>query len=249
MNAGAIEPKLQAYLTAHYPCSYLPEQLARSQVILPASAIDAQAYGLLAQEGFRRSGELVYRPACEHCQACLPLRVDVSAFRPNRSQSRAWRRWQTLEPKVRPLVFEPEHFALFQRYQARRHPEGSMARDSEDDYRLSMLHSQVGSFLLEYREAGTLRMVSLVDPLPDGWSAVYTFFDPDLPGASLGVYGVLRQIACCREMGLPHLYLGYWIAACRKMNYKAQYQPCQIFSHGRWQPWDASAAASGVRAP
>lgn len=227
--------RLQFFLTAPYPCSYLPNQQARSLVATPADLIDADVYSTLIALGFRRSGNFTYRPHCGTCQACVPVRVPVGDFAPDRSQKRTWRRNQELVASRLPLNFIPDHYQLYRRYQAARHSGGGMDQDSSEQYSQFLLQSQASSFLVEFRERGQVRMVSLVDQISDGLSAVYTFFDPDYPQASYGVYNVLWQIDLCLQLGLPYLYLGYWIAQCQKMAYKTRYQPTQGLLDGRWQ--------------
>ncbi|NYT64713.1 arginyltransferase [Alcaligenaceae bacterium] len=225
---------LQFYSTAEYDCSYLPDRQARSQVAAPTHLIGPAAYSRLIEQGFRRSGLFTYRPQCATCQACLPIRVDVHRFQPKRSQRRVWRHHQALQTKTRPLAWDPEHYALYRLYQQRRHPGAGMDEDSRSQYTQFLLASRVDSHLVEFRlPDGKLQMIALIDTLDTGLSAVYTFFDPDAPG-SLGTYGVLWQIARCQALGLPWLYLGYWITESRKMAYKSQFQPFQILRNGVW---------------
>lgn len=226
---------LQFYLTAEYPCSYLPNLQARSQVATPSLLINTQVYSELVKHGFRRSGTYTYRPHCDKCSACVPLRVLTKEFVPNRSQKRAWKQHVELEVSILPLQDHSEHYELYQRYQSARHKNGGMDNDDRESYQNFLLQSNVDSMLVEFREGSALRMVSLIDLLHDGLSSVYTFYEPDLPHARFGVYNVLWQIELCRKLNLDFVYLGYWIEKSRKMAYKTDYQPSQGLINGTWQ--------------
>lgn len=232
-------PLLQFYATSPYGCSYLPGRIARSQVSTPTHLIDTATYGELVKIGFRRSGVFTYRPWCDACRECIPVRIPVADFAPNRSQRRALARHGNLVARERPLSFREEHFALYQRYQFARHLGGGMDNDNREQYAHFLLQTHVDSRLIEFREGDELRIVSIIDVLDIGLSSVYTFYDPDILGASYGSYAILWQIAQCQHLGLPHLYLGYWIRDSRKMSYKAQFRPLEALRNGTWGPLDA----------
>lgn len=226
---------LQFYATAAYPCSYLADHNARSQVAAPTHLIDTELYSQLVERGFRRSGLFTYRPHCDQCRACLSVRVDAIRFKPDRTQRKTWRRHANLSARTLALHWNPEHYALYQRYQQGRHSGQGMDEDSQAQYTQFLLASRVDTALTEFRTPeGELKMVSIIDRLSQGWSSVYTFFDPNDQG-SLGTYGVLWQLEQCRQLGLPWLYLGYWIQESRKMSYKSRFKPYQLLSNGTWQ--------------
>ncbi len=231
---------LQFYATAPYPCSYLPDREARSQVASPPHLIDSEIYSTLVRAGFRRSGIYTYRPHCDQCQACVPVRLPVAELQPDRSQRRALKKHGDLIAREVPLTLFSEHYDLYKRYQKARHPGGGMDEDNHEQYANFLLQSRVDTRLIEFSDDSAIRMVSLIDVLDDGLSSVYTFYDPDIAGASFGTYNILWQAAQCAAHGLPYLDLGYWIADSQKMAYKAAFQPIEGLIDGEWQPLSAA---------
>lgn len=230
-----VEPQALAfYLTSAYPCSYLPGQHARSQVLVPGRVPIGPVYDGLIRHGFRRSGGHIYRPRCDSCRACVSVRLPVAEFLPDRSQRRCWKRNADLERRVLEPLFDAEHYALYRRYQSARHGGSDMDLDDSEAYRAFIVTSPVRSRLLEWRFAGELLAVALVDEVEDGLSAVYTFYSPDYPQRSLGTLAVLEQIEWARERGLSWLYLGFWIAESPKMAYKSRFSPLEACCDGTW---------------
>lgn len=240
-DEGGAERQLALYLTAEHPCSYLEGLRARTLFVDPLARLETATYQALVDQGFRRSGSHVYRPACRGCARCVPVRIPVRDFRPDRSQRRNWER---NAPDLRlvdaPAAFDPTHFALYLRYLASRHPDGSMADDtSTESYRRFLVDPWGGeTHFLELRLANRLVGVAVTDRLLHGLSAVYTFFDPELARRAPGTLAVLAQIEVARRLGLPYLYLGYWIGACRKMAYKDRFRPIEAWDGRVWRRFE-----------
>ncbi len=232
---------IQFYATAPYPCSYLPGLEGRSQVATPPNLMTNAIYDELIHKGFRRSGYFTYRPYCDHCKACISSRIITKEFKATRSQTRAWKKHTHLTSKVLPLIYSEEHFNLYRAYQLSRHTD-SITSDSaetepeeESQYRQFLAQSHIESFLVEFRENGVLRMVSVIDRVSDGISAVYTFFDASVPNASYGTYGILWQIDFAQSKDIPYVYLGYYIKESQKMSYKSNFTPIEGLIDGQWQ--------------
>lgn len=231
---GPTVNALQFLATPPHRCSYLPDREARTLVADPELPIETKAYSYLADHGFRRSGRYFYRPECNGCRACIPVRVSTQHFQPDRSQRRIWKRNQDLLVVSRPPVLDREHFALYKRYLAARHAGGEMAGHTPEEYLAFLANPVIKTGFIEFRDDARLLAVAVIDYLEHGLSAIYTFFDPDCADRGLGVYTVLWEIAEARRLGLPWVFLGYWIAECRKMRYKNRYQPQQLYRDGQW---------------
>lgn len=229
------------YRSLPQECGYLPGLQAINAVMDPMVVPDRALYSRLVDLGFRRSGPRIYRPACGSCTACIALRIPVASFRPNRSQRRVRRQHAGLRVIERDPVFRQEHYELYRRYLEARHPGGGMDETGPEDYLSFLACEGVDTRFFEFGADGRCLVVAVVDVLANGLSAVYTFYEPELPGSSLGAYAVLWQIEAARRMGVDWLYLGYWVEACRKMNYKIRYQPCELFIDGRWRPFEGDS--------
>ena len=226
------------FLSLPHPCSYLPGKMATSLFLDPRQKLDSKSYAGFTRLGFRRSGDFIYRPHCGACRACVPVRIPVACFKPSRGQKRIWRRNQDLEVRAHPPVFSSEHFSLYARYQASRHPGGGMDDPDPEKYLNFLAASRLDTVFHEFRLDGRLLAVAVVDSLPDSLSAVYTFYDPDEPARGLGVYAVLWQVEEARRRQLPHVYLGYWIGESPKMAYKANYAPLEAYLDNRWSAFN-----------
>ncbi len=235
--AGSI----RIYQTAEHPCGYWPDRRARDIVLDPDSRALPVVYPAALAQGFRRSGGHVYRPQCATCMACVPVRIDVRAFAPNRSQSRCLRRNADLHMRDQPAERDDQVFGLYQRYLASRHPKGGMDQPRPEDFDnfLSAPWSPT-RFLCFHDGEGVLKGVAVSDLLPNGLSAVYTFFDPDDSARSLGTFAILRQIEWARELELSHVYLGFWLQGHPKMDYKRRFSGIEQLRHGDWEPMPAS---------
>lgn len=229
----------QFYLSGPLPCPYLPGQVERKLFtrITGVADRDAALNSALTRAGFRRSHDIVYRPACPSCQACVPVRVPTAEFAPGRTQRRIMRRNDDLVAQLVPAEPDDEQFELFLAYQRSRHADSDMARMSYVDYRAMIKEGQAATHLLTLRRKSddALRAVMLTDQLSDGFSAIYCFFAAEDPARSLGTQTIISLIATARAENLPYVYLGYWINAARKMAYKAQFRPVQRLGPHGWE--------------
>lgn len=231
------------YLSAPHDCPYLPEQTAMTLVVDPQIPVEQPLLELSMRHGFRRSGAMIYRPHCPSCSRCESVRIPVRDFAPNRSQKRAWQRNRDLSIQQRAAEFNEEHFELYTRYQRIRHP-GSPMNNADPDHYLNFLKGPSGvTSFYEFRLHQALVAVAVVDQLSDALSAVYTFYEPDCAGRSLGVFTVLWEIDQAKRQDLKWVYLGYWIKQCPKMAYKTNFRPAEGFRGGAWRRLTTSAVA------
>ncbi|HLN25029.1 MAG TPA: arginyltransferase [Patescibacteria group bacterium] len=225
------------FTTAPLPCPYIAGRLER-KIVTELSGPDAEMlHEALSRAGFRRSHSIAYTPACPGCNACVPVRIVVDDFHPKRTLRRVMKHNAGLLAREVNARATAEQYRLFARYQESRHSGGDMALMGFYDYRSMIEDSPIETFLVEYRTPdNTLRAVVLTDRMSDGLSAVYSFYDPEMTEASLGSYMILWLVAEARRLGLPYVYLGYWIAESNKMSYKARFAPLEAFGPGGWRP-------------
>jgi arginine-tRNA-protein transferase len=224
------------FYSAPAPCPYLPGRVERRIFADLTGPKAPQGYDLLSEAGFRRSLGFAYRPACPGCNACVAVRIPVAEF----ADDRKWRRVRRANADVtatrRPAMATAEQYRLFEAYQHSRHGDGEMARMDFADYRTMIEVGAIDSWLVEFRDAtGALVGACLTDRLGVGLSAVYSFYQPDRAGRSLGSFIILWLVDECRRLGLPHVYLGYWIAECRKMSYKSRFRPIEALTRDGWR--------------
>ncbi len=225
---------LKVFITDPHSCSYLDQQQATTLFIDPQMAVDQQLYSQLTQLGFRRSGDHIYRPHCQSCNACIATRVCVDGFSRKRKHQKIWNKNADLRVVECEDIDTDLHYALFENYIARRHSDGDMYPSDREQYRSFLCQGSSNARFYNFYQQERLISVAVSDLLDDGLSAIYTFFDPEFSHRSLGNYGILWQIELARSQGLSYLYLGYWIKECRKMNYKTDYRPLELYINQRW---------------
>ncbi len=225
------------FATAAIPCPYLPGRMER-RLVAELSGRDAVAFhNTLSLAGFRRSHRFAYVPACRDCTACATVRIVAPDFRPSRTQSRLWARNGDLKPVELPPQASYEQFSLFNAYQRARHADGEMARMDFFDYQALVEDTPVETSIVEFRDgADALIAACIADRVVDGLSAVYSFFDPLSPRRSLGSFMILWLVDRAKALGLNHVYLGFWVADCAKMSYKASFRPLEAYTPDGWKP-------------
>ncbi len=226
---------LSLYITTEHECGYYDDRQTANLIPDPQVKMGTNLYSLLLSKGFRRSGEFVYRPHCKHCTACVPCRINVSEFKASRNQRRCLKSNQDLTTRIVPAEYSEEYFALYQRYLNSRHTDGSMADPTPQEFRSFLLNNWDTSVFIESRLNGRLLCVAVVDFLPAGPSAVYTFFEPEEHKRSLGTFAIIQQIWLARLYQKANLYLGYWIDEHPKMAYKQKFSGLEIYLQDQWQ--------------
>ena len=237
---GSDADNVRMFRTGTHACGYWADREARDLVLDPRDPRLPQLYPMALDWGFRRSGDIVYRPSCVGCQACVAVRVPVATFRPDRSQRRCLKRNADVDARIVAPVRTAEHLALYRKYLTTRHRGGGMDDHGAPEFEQFLIGSWNQGRFLELREHGSHRLlaVAVTDLVADALSAVYTFYDPDEERRSLGRYAILWQIAEARRLELDALYLGYWIKNCKKMNYKTEYRPIELLINQRWSSLD-----------
>ncbi len=234
----------QFYVTAPQPCPYLADRLER-KLFTALQGTNADVLNdALSKQGFRRSQNVLYRPSCLDCVACMSARIRVSDFKPSRSQRRIMNRNADLARKGNSPWATEDQFSLFRKYLEHRHADGGMADMDIFEFAAMVEETPVRSRVVEYTKAdagNALMGVCLTDVLDDGVSMVYSFFDTDDARRSLGTHMILDHVAIAREAGLPYVYLGYWVPGSDKMAYKARFSGVEIYHRGEWQPLQSDA--------
>ena len=223
------------YLTVEHACAYYQDRVCQNVVPDPNIEMQADVYEQLGMIGFRRSGDHVYRPHCPNCNSCIPCRIDIKCFTPNRSQRRCLKQNSQVTIKPVKAEFKTEYYELYKKYLDHRHAGDEMSNPSEDDFKNFLICHWSHSHFLEFREDEQLLAIAVIDKIRNGFSAVYTFFDPDFSNRSLGTFAILQEIQHCKDNQLPYLYLGYWIDQHPKMHYKTNFSAVEIFQNNHWQ--------------
>ncbi|MEX0941624.1 MAG: arginyltransferase [Pseudomonadales bacterium] len=226
--------ELRFFTTPAHDCSYLDGREAITLFADPLAPIDKKLYSALSEVGFRRSGNHIYRPYCQHCSACIPVRLPVARFKADRRQRRIRNRNEDLSVIRTMPHSSDEYFGLYERYINARHADGDMHPADTAQFESFLVDGRPEAVFFEFRCGHTLLAVAVVDELLNGLSAIYTFFEPDEDKRSLGVFAILWLIEEVQRMDLRHLYLGYWIKQCQKMSYKMDYQPIEMFVNNLW---------------
>lgn len=226
--------QLVFYSTQPHDCSYLKDKEAKTLFLNPEQDVTADIFSILSDDGFRRSGNYLYKPHCDDCSACISVRLPVHRFVPNKTQKKVWRINQDLCGAIKPAHYSDEYYMLYENYIHARHQDGDMYPATQEQYQNFLLSTWADTFFIEIRDDNKLLAVMVCDTLAEGFSAVYTFFDPDFDKRSLGVFVILWLIEYVKTQNKHYVYLGYWIKDCQKMSYKLQYKPIEMFINQQW---------------
>jgi arginyl-tRNA--protein-N-Asp/Glu arginylyltransferase len=242
----------QFFMTAPASCPYLPGQVERKVFTHLVGQRSAEMNDILTQGGFRRSQNIAYRPACEHCRACVSVRILADQFNPTRSMKRVMAANSDLISREYAAEPSTEQYGLFRKYLDSRHIQGGMSDMSVLDYAMMVEDTHVNTRIIEYRirgegdgvqtrPAGRLVATALTDMMSDGLSMVYSFYDPELEHRSLGTYMILEHLRRTKAKGLPHVYLGYWVEGSKKMAYKTRFLPQEHLLNPGWTLYEPPA--------
>lgn len=236
-----LKDRLDFYLTIEHPCGYYDDRSSQNIVPDPDFTMDGRVYSQLVANGFRRSGDHVYRPHCQGCNDCIAVRINPAEFTPKRNQRRTLKANSDIDIIVKPAEFTQEYFELYRQYINSRHADGNMADPDKNDFTRFLFCNWGDTLFIEFRfkptakdQPGKLAGIAVTDLLSNGLSAVYTFFDPEMSKRSLGIFSILSQIDLCQQYGLPYLYLGYWIPEHPKMHYKSQFNGLEYYRNNIW---------------
>lgn len=228
---------LRLYQSTPAQCPYLPKHTAHHHISDPNIALSSQLYSSLIDIGFRRAGDRIHRPNCIHCDQCVSVRIPVAKFAANKNQRRILNKNRDITSTVVTDPTPQKYYGLYRQYILSRHPETESMQNVEDTFENFLFSRWSHTFAVEFRlPANELICVAICDPVIQGWSAVYTFYNTEYSHRSLGIYAILEQINFVRELKLEYLYLGYWVSDCEKMNYKSRFRPCEGFIHEQWTP-------------
>lgn len=228
--------ELRFFTTPAHDCSYLDDRQAITLFVDPLARIDTDMYSSLSAVGFRRSGNHIYRPYCQTCTACIPVRIPVVNFQPKRRHNRVLNKNDDVVIKQKAPSVNDEYFDLYKKYIDARHADGDMYPAEIEQFESFLVNGRPEAIFFEFRAKGDLLAIAVADKLNDGLSAIYTFFDPEKEDRSPGVLAVLHLIKETRRLKLDFLYLGYWIKQCHKMNYKMDYKPIELYVNNHWIP-------------
>ncbi|NNU17186.1 arginyltransferase [Parvularcula sp. ZS-1/3] len=234
MNTFFLGARSEFYVTAASDCPYLEGKKEKKIFTFLGGDKAAEFNALLSRRGFRRSQNIAYLPACDGCNACRPVRIVVEGFEDARYK-RTFKRNADLNRTLTPAKVTEEQFSVLRDYLDSRHDGGGMHDMTVLDYQQMVEQTPVDTVIIEYRdEAGKLLACALSDRLEDGLSMVYSFFDPEASKRSLGTFMIADHVRLAGELGLPYVYLGYWVDGSPKMDYKRNFAPLEVLSRDGW---------------